>query len=468
MITTNGLGSSMRPITHKTLGIILALGMFALAACSTATPAPTSTPTVLLTPTATLLPTNTIIPSPMPGGLYVDPSQAMGAVSPLVYGTNYGPWLFVPLEMQPKVKDAGLKIIRFPGGNWGDQNDIDNYNLDQFVAYAKQWGAEPMINVRLEDSTPEVAAELVKYVNVTQGYKVRYWAIGNEPNYFYDGKYTTAAFNQDWRKWAIAMRAVDPTIQLVGPETDRYFLDPTRRPKDVNGLDWMTEFLKANGDMVNVVSFHLYPFPPDSSSPPPTIAELRKNTSSWDDIIRALRQDIRTNAGRDIPVAITEINSSWAANTGGEGTMDSHYNAIWWADVLGRLIRQKVEIVTQFAIIGEYGLMGKYDLYPIYYTYKMYQQFGTQLVYASSDDPDVSVYAAKRADGSLTVMVVNLASASKTKQLKLAGVSAKTTAPTWLFDAKHKAESVDPTELGADTSVTVPPESITVYVLPAS
>jgi hypothetical protein len=144
--------------------------------------------------------------------------------------------------------------------------------------------------------------------------------------------------------------------------------------------------------------------------------------------------------------------------------MDSHYNAIWWGDVLGRLIWQGVDIVAQFNIIGEYGLMGKYEVYPIYYVYMMYQHFGAEKVYASSDDPNVSIYAARRTDGALTLMIVNLASEPTQKTLTFAQPNLPASAETWLFDKEHKAEQVDPTPLDSTTTLSLSAESMTLLI----
>ena len=128
--------------------------------------------------------------------------------------------------------------------------------------------------------------------------------------------------------------------------------------------------------------------------------------------MRRLRATIREETGRDLPVAVTEFNSHWSQAISGEATPDSFFSAIWLGDVLGRLIRQKVDLATQFLLVsgGEsgFGILEKYGPRPAYFTYQMYKMFGDQLVYASSDDPAVSVYAALRADGALTIMAINL------------------------------------------------------------
>ncbi len=146
--------------------------------------------------------------------------------------------------------------------------------------------------------------------------------------------------------------------------------------------------------------------------------------------------------------------------------MESHYNAIWWGDSLGRMIRQGVSIVNQFAIIGEYGLMDQHEVYPIYYVYKMYQHFGTERIYASSDNSNVSLFAAQRADGALTLLAVNLSSQPESPKLMLANLTAGQPVETWLFDQTHNAEQVAPTTLSADTTLNLSPESMTLFVIP--
>jgi hypothetical protein len=112
---------------------------------------------------------------------------------------------------------------------------------------------------------------------------------------------------------------------------------------------------------------------------------------------------------------------------------------------------------------GGLGLIGGLDAYPAYYTYQLYKKFGNELIYSSSDDPDLSVYAARNEDGALTILVINLSSGQKTKPLQIEGQTS-ISADVWLFDQTHKAENVGTTELS--DSITVPPQSINLFIVP--
>lgn len=421
---------------------------------------------------ATALPTLTSVPTPVQDVLFVDTAQELGTISPLVYGANYGPWVGVPVDLMDEAEQAGITYLRFPGGQWGDQNDLKDYHIDRFITLAQRLGAEPKINVRLPGGSAEAAAELVRYCNITNNYNIRYWSIGNEPSLYTKlyGYYDTELYNAEWREFAEAMLAVDPEIILIGPEIHQYTGNPETDPRDEAGRDWTREFLIANGDLVDIVAIHRYPFPITMTGPLKTIDDLRANSREWDTIIPNLRALIRETTGRDLPIAVSEVNSDWSHATGGDATPDSFYNAIWWGDVLGRLIRQRVDIVAYFLLqsqtrTGGWGLLARFEVRPTYYVYQMYKHFGDELLYASSDDPDISIYAARREeDDAITLMLVNLGPEEKRKPLVMQNVSSAGIAEIWLFDAVHNAEKIGTASVPSGEEIVLPPRSISLYV----
>lgn len=415
--------------------------------------------------------TRTTAPPAASAPLTVNASQDLGAISPLVYGSNYGPWVSLRPETLPLAEQSGVTILRYPGGAWGDNNDLEPYHIDQIVDLSRRMGAEPYIHVRFPNGTPEQAAELVRYANVEKGYGIRYWSIGNEPSLYEKAGFPFNAeqYATEWRKFADAMKAIDPSILLIGPEIHQYTGTPNVDPKDSIGADWMRTFLQIAGDKVDIVSFHRYPFPATAEKRSATIPELRADAPTWDDIIRRLRDTIHEETGRDLPVAVTEFNSHWSQAVSGEATPDSFFSAIWLGDVLGRLIRQKVDIANQFLLVSGnesgFGILEKYGPRPAYFTYQMYKMFGDQLVASSSGIKDVSLYAARRSDGALTIMAINLGDEPVTTPLQLSGFTPTADAEVWRFDADHKAEQIESQPLAAGSEVTLPPQSMTLYVV---
>lgn len=384
----------------------------------------------------------------------IDPEQVIGTVSPLSYGANYGPLQVITVDLIPPMQESGLNYLRFPGGRWGDENDIRPQQIDDLMRVANLSGAEVSISVRLENGTPEQAAELVRLVNIEGDHPVQYWSIGNEPNLF--DNYDTVQHNEEWRAIAEAMLEVDPSILLMGPDTSQFTADFANNPKDAAGRDWVVEFLQANGDLVDIVTVHRYPFPRSLTGAPTTIDELRANTQEWSLTLPALRELVDEYTGRDLPVAITEANSHWSAAADGEATPDSHFNAIWWADVLGRLLLDEPFAVGYFDLQsnpgrGGTGLMSRYDPRPTYYVYQLYQRFGTELVFAATTHEYVTAYAALREDGMLTVIVVNLT--DDTQEIMFENSEP---VEMWRYDQDGFAQ-IDPT-------LTLTPQSIALYV----
>jgi hypothetical protein len=413
-------------------------------------------------------------PTPIPNVLTVNPKMELGPISPTVYGSNYGPWTAVPIGKMEEALDSHVTAIRWPGGNWGDRNDIRTNQLDSFIKLCQQIGAIPTISVRLIDGTPEAAAQLVRYANIEKGYQIHYWSIGNEPDLYAKRPavdYDTRRFNREWRAIAAAMKAVDPTILLMGPElSGGYSSNFAKNPKDASGRDWMTEFLEANGDLTDIVTYHRYPFPVNNTGDGYTIDDLRKDLPEWTRTVRYLRGLVRETTGRDLPIGVTEASSDWSSTVQGEGTPDSFYHAIWWADALGRLIDENVVMVNQWDFTtasgeqGGWGLIAISGVRPTYYVYQMYHQFGTERVYAASGLTDVSIRAAKRPDGSLTIMVINLSDSERRIPLQIQGVKASK-AEVWLFDASHNAEELGEQRLPANGELVLPPQSISLYVV---
>jgi hypothetical protein len=435
----------------------------------------------LLVATTSCGPAGSITPTlpavtPQPGSLFVDPGRDLGPISPYVYGSNISLYAVVPANKLQEAYQSHITALRGPGGGWGEMFDLQPSQMDMIIALTKKIGATPVMNVRFKDGTPEDAADLVRYANIEMGYNILYWGIGNEPDYEkISGKnMETGGYNQQWRAIALAMKAVDPKIKLIGPELSQWGTEitrtpkypPTQTPSAVERQDWMTDFLKANGDLVDIVSVHRYPLYAPTSRSPITMDMLRLNTLEWEPMVTYLRDMVQKITGRDLPIAFTEVNSDPSNVFGSDASPDSFFNAIWYADILGRLIRQQVFMVNQWALAGSggLGLLTTNAIRPTYYVFQMYSHFGSELVYASSGLGYVDVFAARQKDGTLTLMLINMTDYEKHIPLKIKGIAPKKV-QVWLFDATHNAEDMGVQSLPAGGFVDLPAQSISLYML---
>lgn len=401
------------------------------------------------------------------GALTVQADQTIGSISPFVYGVNDGPWALVPDNLQALSGQVGATYLRYPAGNWGDQHDLQPFLVDLFIASARQRHAEPTISVRLKGGTPDDAAALVQYTNIQQKYGVHYWSIGNEPDLY--PNYTVDQYVRDWRAMAVAMRAVDPSILFVGPDISQY--PATADAYGQKFRDWLSAFLKADGDLVSIVSIHRYPFPAAMNAPATTIDQLRQNPAEWDTIIPDLRQVIKAALGHDLPVGVTEVNSHWSPAKGGPADPDSFFHAIWWADALGHLIRQQVAVVAYFTLYtgatDASGLIGPSGVRPTYYVYSLYQHLGNQLLGSASTDASVTITAARRADGALTLLVINPADQDKALPISISGQAITGAVTLWRLDASHNAQSLGTTDEISKGTLHLPAQSASLYVISA-
>ncbi|MEP7133774.1 MAG: hypothetical protein ABI904_02460 [Chloroflexota bacterium] len=429
---------------------------------------------VINIPTITPSPAPTATPVPPKNVLWVDTTRDLGLISKHTLGGNHGPWSEFSLDAFQKTIDLGVTFIRWPGGNWGDRNDIRTLMIDTYIGEVRKIGAEPSISVRVPGGSPGRAAELVRYVNITKGYGVKYWNIGNEPNLYdndpalnNDVKWTPQLYAKVWREFATAMRAVDPTILFYGPDISQFIGDSTAAPTEGDALDYLKEFLRVDGDMVNIVTVHRYPFPTCSNCGNPTWVQLRDNTAEWDNTLPNLRRIIKEITGKELPVGVTEYNSNYSNAVGADTSPDSFYNALWLADVYGRLVRQRPEMLAYWLLKnndGGAGLLTSFDVRPSYYSFVMWKKFGNHLLAASSDTQYTSVYASKTEDGTVTVMLVNLNDKEVQKPLQLNGGDQLKLEQAFLFDAKHNAEPITPPKYTNNGAVTLPAESVMLLI----
>src|SRR4051794_4478207 len=123
----------------------------------------------------------------------VDAAAVKGVIPEAGQGVNMAVWdgrMNEP-DVPGILKNANVRALRYPGGSIGDvyhwkDNTATggwvaaNTSFDQFMTTAKSAGAQPVLIANYGTGTAQEAADWVKYANVTKGYGVKYWEIGNE------------------------------------------------------------------------------------------------------------------------------------------------------------------------------------------------------------------------------------------------------------------------------------------------
>jgi hypothetical protein len=444
---------------------------------------------------------------------------------PEMLGSNVGIWTnpnyFPALDQRllNMVEEAGMGMLRYPAGHEADLTAFDRTNssvwhagtapytrtmradhLDAFIELCKKADAEPLIVVNAKIDNPEMAADLVRYLNVDHSHKVKYFEIGNEPQYW--GNSNGSDYADRLARYAEAMKAVDPSITILnaGPA------------QPVSIKDWLTPVLQQAGDHVDVVNLHWYPLYDGVKDPKhaqyPAIENLLTfdygtQASIWDQIgsIKYVDRFVKTNPDSLINlrkqyapealIGMTEV-SPVAGGNSESGVSDTMANALWFGDILGRMAYHGVDLLTQFLLISEpqkYAMSdNSYHLRPVWYTYVMYNRyFGDRLLEsASSDDQNLTVWAStKDADeDKLYVMVINkntadaqpatiqfrdfIPSSSALRwEMSSSSVSAKTASINGVSaDLQVQLPTIEGTkvdQVGQEFTYTFPPHSITSF-----
>jgi hypothetical protein len=356
------------------------------------------------------------------------------------FGTSYWQWSpswgDLVAGTESKVLPLGPAVVRIGGYN-NDTNapDVfDSKQIDLAVAYARAISAEPILQVPLlaadtagTPPTADTAAAMVTYANVTSVYGIKYFSIGNEPDLYPDATgstkgiagYTPAAFCASATAYVAAMKAVDPTIQILGPELSWKY------QTGVN--DWLTPILQTCGALFDVVTVHRYPIDPAQT----TIANAAADAKKLNGVIGHVRaiMDLAGVGGK--PLAITEANITydgtpaksilpaspgtvpaglWAADTFGMGLQNGLWATIFWSTREGWTL----------------GLLASGDgtPQPAYWAFDMYAtRFGPTLLTVSSTPDGVRAYASRnQTNTGIQAMVVNWNSATATLGFQIDGV----------------------------------------------
>ncbi|MGH9846412.1 MAG: alpha-L-arabinofuranosidase C-terminal domain-containing protein, partial [Blastocatellia bacterium] len=189
---------------------------------------------------------------------------------------RWGGWFFSDYDWRNgigPVDQRPAELNRSWLGYW--DNDV---GIDEFVALCRKLHAEPYPTVNVGSGTPEEAAAMVEYANGSpetkwgkirarnghpEPYRIRDWSLGNEEYLQTVGGGPGALYGERSIAFAKAMRAVDPSIRLVGVGIFDVAGGPSasQHPfyKYVRFIfDWNRQVLPGAGQVMDYYSIHHY------------------------------------------------------------------------------------------------------------------------------------------------------------------------------------------------------------------
>jgi Cellulose binding domain/Fibronectin type III domain len=441
-----------------------------------------------------------------PVNVTVNDAEGLGTIPSTAYGLNSAVWdsqMNAP-QVQGLLQQAGVEMLRYPGGSYGDiYNWQDNTapggyvapgtGFDSFMGTVRKIGAQPILIANYGSGTPQEAAGWVQYANVTKGYGVKYWEIGNEiyGNGYYGNGWETddhaskspATYAANVVQYAAAMKAVDPSIKVGAVLTL-----PGNWPDSVVGAgdsgDWNKTVLSDAGGAIDFVIVHWYP------SPTGAAAMLNEPAQVAGELAQ-LRQEIDAYAGRSGPgiqIAMTETNSGTDTDTQPDALFgaDTYLTALengvftvdWWDTHNGPTsISAAPDGATDY---NDWGILSSGTCvgstceppvntpFPAYFAIAMLSRLGLPgdtMVNAGTDSELVAAHAVRNANGDLSVMLINKDPVNAYQvNLHYAGFTPAAATPT-VYTYGDEAASITSAAQGSAASQVLPPYSIETVVL---
>ncbi len=414
----------------------------------------------------------------------VNAAQSLATVPATAIGTNGSVYdsKLTDAAVPGLLKQAGVGLVRFPGGsssdsyNWKTNSDVtygtQSVDFDHYAAVLQQSGAQGMVTVDYgsgdtigaaetpAESGAQLAADWVRYANITHNYRIKYWEIGNEiyGNGTYNANWETdkhcaaganptncgpAVYAQNVKAYIAAMKAVDPTIQ-VGVVLTAPGNWPDGSTSAGSPQPWNQTVMTALAGQIGFADVHWYPQNPSSVTPPgPTDAGLLADSAQIPAMVGTLRSQLGQYAGSNsVPIMVTETNSV-SSNPGKQtvglvnalflpqdylGWLANGVSSVDWWQIHNGIVSNGDNGSSLYgsATYGDYGMLADGSCavvsgaqvcepaadtpFPAYNGMTLLSRFvhpGDTLVAAGSNQSLLQAYSVKAADGSLRVLLVN-------------------------------------------------------------
>ena len=379
----------------------------------------------------------------------------------LLIGSNIAVWnapeAYQNTQIQQWLRELDIGALRMPGGSWSnlvywngngprnEEGDVDhskmkdNYPDIDYSHYAPSILVDHSSNIRPGDwhgnidvkaqheyitsilncstivsvnagtARAKDAAEWVRWANLEMDYKVKYWEIGNEPegtweagHYLPDGSEITGEiYAERFKEFAIAMKAIDPSIKIGGPVGG----------SSVTGFG--EALLRDAGDYVDFYSWHTYPLRTTLSRE----EMLQRADKESFQTVNRIRNQIRRyqpDKADDMELMLTEWNLSL------EGGMEADmFGARWSALFIGNLFESGVTMANHWDAFSHRQAGSLFD-YPQdndrrktqrkaqYWAFWLWSHFmGNQVLAYELDGPGFLKVFATRNEDAVYIMAIN-------------------------------------------------------------
>ncbi len=386
----------------------------------------------------------------------VNPAITVRKADARVFGLNTAMWdsNLNTAATTNLLAEMGITALRFPGGSNSDsyhwqtnRSDGNNFtwaaNFDTFAQAAVAAGNPAVfITTNYGSGTATEAADWVTYANVTRHYHFQYWEVGNEVFGSWENDTNTVAhdpftYATRFKDYFNAMKARDPSVKVgaVAQIGEDAFANNTSHPATNprtgavhNG--WtpvMLATLKTLGVTPDFVIYHKYgSYLGDAG----LLQQARTWTSDATNLRQQLTDYLGSAPGAGVELVCTETNGPITNNNGVQSV--SLVTGLYYADSLGQLLQTEFKgcmwwdlrngqtpttldpTLYAWRAYSDNGMVSgtptATDRYPTSYVAKVTSHFaagGDTIVASGSDSPLLSAFAARRADGSVSLMVIN-------------------------------------------------------------
>lgn len=415
-------------------------------------------------------------------------------------------------DFQAKTLALGTTVVRVPGGSWSNGYDwlaceneeptcnfIGSARPTDFLEFLRDTGTAGMWTLSINGTAQEAAA-LVAFFNgeindttkigvdrngrdwLTVGtwaklrsdngnpkpFPIKLWEVGNEvygstpaaggnecadfgweDGWTCDG--TEYVSGDDQHDGYLAVRAamvdVDPSILVgaVGVEQQSAW------------SDWGNEVIRDTGSRLDFYIIHHYGF----GGEPRADEVLDIPQEAWPSIMADVDAAFEeAGASRTVPVAVTEYNLVAFQDGDGQRLMTQARNALYIADSIGQMASNGVAMANHWNLANgrpangtDYGLIDADTgvRSPQYYAFALWAGFGNELLEVSaagSEQSDLRTYVGRSADGTITVLAINVTDSNQQRSIRVEGLTGTTTA---VADAVT-ATAIDATEVAYNGS----------------